>query len=86
MPCRTQKTVYPVLEAEMAKRNIQKQQIAKSLGISMKAFSEKRNGNLGFWWSEVLILHSFFPDIPIEELMKKGQKNAAPDNSETAVV
>lgn len=71
MPCRTQKTVYPVLEAEMAKRNIQKQQIAKSLGISMKAFSEKRNGNLGFWWSEVLILHSFFPDIPIEELMKK---------------
>ena len=84
--CQKQKPEYPVLEAEIARKGISKSSVAEYLGISVKAFHNKRKGNIDFWWKEVALLHSLFPDVPIELLMKREdeQKNAASDIPETA--
>lgn len=60
---------YPVLIGEMAKREIQKKTIAKSIGVCDKAFNNKLNGKTPFTWPEVKIIRrKFFPDISVDVL------------------
>lgn len=59
---------YPVLESELAKRGITKKEIAKDIGISPRAFSIKLSGKNDFWYSEILTIRKYFPDLSIEEL------------------
>lgn len=61
--------LYPVLVGEMAKREIQKKTIAKSIGVCDKAFNNKLSGRTPFTWPEVrTIRHKFFPDISADIL------------------
>ena len=57
------KPYYPNLEAEISKNGIKKQDIAKALNITPRAFGMKMTGQVDFWWKEILIIHSIFPDI-----------------------
>lgn len=60
---------YPVLIGEMAKREIQKKELAKSIGICDKALNNKLTGKTPFTWPEVkTIRREYFPDIPADEL------------------
>lgn len=59
----TEKPYYPNLEAEISKNGIKKQDIAKALNITPRALSQKMTGQVDFWWKEILIIHSIFPDI-----------------------
>lgn len=61
---------YPVLEAEISKSGVKKQDIAKTLGITPRCFSKKMQGQVDFWLSEAIIIHSLFPEIPIEKLFE----------------
>lgn len=63
-----QKPYYPLLEAELARRGIAKKEIAQKLGITTRSFSNKITGNVDFWLREVLMIHSLFPDIPVDML------------------
>lgn len=55
---------YPVLVGEMAKREIKKKMIARSIGVCDKAFNNKLNGKTPFTWPEVRMIRlQFFPDI-----------------------
>lgn len=75
MPARKNTTpYYPTLEAEIAKNGIKKQDIAKKLNLTPRAFSRKMIGETDFWWKEVLIIHSFFPDVPPIKLFKHTEK------------
>lgn len=64
------KPYFPVLESEISKAGIRKKDIAKRLGITPRAFSGKLAGNADFWLSEVLIIHSFFPEVEPLDLFK----------------
>lgn len=55
---------FPTLEAEIAKSGILKKDIAQRLGISQRTFSKKLNGDVDFWWNEILIIYDIFPDVP----------------------
>lgn len=59
---------YPVLEAEISKHGIKKKDIAKRLDITQRAFSFKMTGKIDWWWQETLVIHSMFPDVPLEKL------------------
>lgn len=59
---------YPMLEAEISKRGIQKKELAEKIGITQRAFSFKMTGKTDWWWREILIIHSMFPDVPLEKL------------------
>lgn len=67
----SQEPYYPTLEAEISRKGVQKKDIAARLGIDPRALSRKLMGETRFWWDEVIVLHSFFPDIPIEKLMER---------------
>lgn len=64
------KPYYPNLEAEISKNGIKKQDIAKALNITPRAFSQKMKGQTDFWWKEVGVVQTFFPDIPAEKLFE----------------
>lgn len=65
--------IYPVLIGEMAKREIKKKDISKSIGICDKALNNKLKGKTPFTWPEVCIIrHKFFPDIVLDELFKRA--------------
>ena len=67
--------VYPNLEAEIARRGIKKKDIAEELGISYKAFSNKRLGNSPFTYDEVcMICNCFFPDLDERYLFQKERE------------
>lgn len=64
--------VFPVLEAEIARRGIRKYELADTLRIKPRTFSNKMNGSIGFSLKEAIeIKQTWFPDIPVEELFKK---------------
>ena len=65
-----EKPYYPTLEAEISKNGIKKKDIAESLGITARAFSEKMTGRVDFWWKEVKIIQDLFPDVPAKELFE----------------
>lgn len=60
---------YPNLAAEIAKRGIKKWAIAKRIGISPRALSNKLSGASPFTLEEAFaICRAFFPDVTIETL------------------
>ena len=64
------KPYYPNLEAEISKNGFKKKDIADKLNISPRAFAEKMTGRVDFWWKEVGIIQSLFPNVPAEELFE----------------
>lgn len=60
---------YPVLIGEMAKREITKKAVARSIGVCDKAFNNKLKGRTQFTWPEVkIICKNFFPDKTPDEV------------------
>lgn len=56
------KPYYPILKAEIAKAGILEKDIAERIGITPRAFSDKMNGKVDWWLSEVLAIHACFPN------------------------
>ncbi len=63
LPEKSSNPFYPNLEAEIAKRGIKKKDLACKLNLTPKALSNKLIGKTDFWLSEVMVIHSIFPDI-----------------------
>ncbi len=64
---------YPVLVGEIAKREVQKKEIAESIGVCYKAFNNKLNGKTPFTWPEVCTINEqFFPDIEKDVLFARA--------------
>ncbi len=59
---------YPTLEAEIARNGIVKKELAAELNISERQLVKKLSGEVGFWLSEALYIHSLIPYMPIPEL------------------
>lgn len=63
------RSVFPNLEAEIARRGIKKGTICDALGISYRGFRNKMVGTAPITWDEVCIIQSqFFPDISKDRL------------------
>ncbi len=61
--------MYRNLEAEMARANVSKCQLAKCIGKTYNTILRKLNGNCPFTLDEALIIHKhFFPNIDFTEL------------------
>ena len=66
-------SAYPVLSVEMAKRGIDKKQIAQAADISYKAFYNKFYGIAPFTWDEVsAIRKKLFPDMASDSLFARS--------------
>lgn len=62
---------YPNLNAEIARRGIRKNVIAKTLGITDRALRKKMGGETNFTWPEVCKINEvFFPDMNKEILFE----------------
>ncbi|MDY3791624.1 MAG: hypothetical protein SOZ56_03995 [Oscillospiraceae bacterium] len=73
MSYKKQESVYPVLEAEIARKGIKKKDISETIGIGARTLSLKLLGKSDFTLSEALVIHqNYFDDILIEELFKKS--------------
>lgn len=69
---------YPVLVGEMAKREVQKKEMAKSLGICYKALNNKLSGKTPFTWPEVCSINAtFFPDMEKDVLFTRAEQDSA---------
>ena len=64
--------VYPILEGKIVERSVKKSDMAAKMPITERALRLKLAGKTGFKWDEVLVVHEFFPDVDIFELMKKA--------------
>lgn len=61
--------LYPTLAAEMARKGITKEQLARAAGISYRTFYNKWNGLAPFTWPEVCkIRDAYFPDMSSDKL------------------
>ena len=66
------KIVYPALEAEISRHGIKKYEIAESLGIHPRTFSNKLGGTIRFSAEEAIqIQEQWFNDMTVNELFKK---------------
>ena len=65
---------YPMLEAEISKAGIKKQDIAQKLNLTPRALSRKMTGECDFWLKEVIIIQSIFPAVPIEKLFEHNDE------------
>lgn len=64
---------YPILTAEIAKRGIKKNAIARQLGISERTLYNKLAGEAAFTWPEVVAINScFFPDYDPTKLFSRA--------------
>ena len=60
---------YPVLVGELAKREIKKQRVADAIGITLKTFNKKWQGQTCFTLPEVFaIRNTFFKEMSVDEL------------------
>lgn len=65
------------LNGEIARRQIRKSDIAKTLGISYRSFRSKMTGVTPLTWKEaVMIQKSFFPDLDKDYLFATDEKGA----------
>lgn len=65
------KSIFPNLEAEIARRGIKKGAICASLGISYRGFRNKMIGVSPITWADACKIQSeFFPDISKDDLFK----------------
>ena len=61
--------MYPVLTAEIAKREIKRKHVAEIIGINERTLRNKMSGKTDFTWLEVNKIQStFFPDIDVMTL------------------
>lgn len=68
---------YPTLRAELAKRGIKKNVIARTLGISDRSLANKMNGITSWTWPEVCKVNAvFFPDMDKDTLFAEDDSNA----------
>lgn len=66
---------YPTLIGEMAKREIQKKEIAQCIGVCDRALRNKLDGKAPFTWPEVkMIRHKFFPDVAADDLFATAKE------------
>lgn len=66
--------LYPVLIGEMAKREVSKKTIARSIGVCDKSLQNKLSGKVPFTWPEVKKIHlDFFPDIMPDDLFSTNE-------------
>lgn len=64
---------YPVLIGEMAKRKVQKKEVAKKIGVCYKTLNNKIEGKTPFTWPEVCTINDvFFPDIKKDVLFSRA--------------
>ena len=67
-------TKYRALNGKIAERGILRKDIAKSIGISSRAFRNKMTGVAPFTWDEVtLIRQKYFPDCSLEQLFASDE-------------
>lgn len=66
---------YPALEAEIARQEVLKRDIAEQLHITPRALSKKLVGESRFKESEKTAIHSIFPDLPLDKLFAKREVN-----------
>lgn len=58
---------YPVLVGELAKREIKKQRVADAIGITLKTFNKKLQGQTCFTLPEVFaIRNTFFKEMSVD--------------------
>ena len=65
---------YPMLEAEISKAGIKKQDIAKKLNLTPRTLSRKITGECDFGLKEVIIIQSIFPAVPLEKLFEHNNE------------
>jgi len=66
---------YPNLIGEMAKREIQKKEMAQCIGVCDRALRNKLDGKAPFTWPEVRkIRQKFFPDISPDDLFATAEE------------
>lgn len=72
---------YLTLISELAKRGIQKTEVAKLLGIHWNSVMNKMNGKTAFSVDEAIKIHdAYFPDWKIEELFRREVMRNERDN------
>lgn len=63
--------MYPNLAAEMARRNVRSDDIAKSINVCNRTARNKLAGRVPFTWPEAkTIRNQFFPDIAMDVLFE----------------
>lgn len=71
MPYKTSLSAYPIIEAEIARRQIKKKDIAKAINITPRSLSIKLMGKSDFTLTEAFaIRESFFSDMTVEKLFE----------------
>ena len=66
--------MYPNLNAELARRDVRLEQLAKVLGVSVTTVSQKKNGLYDFTLKEAKAIKHFLKvDIPIEILFEEAR-------------
>lgn len=72
MPYKTSLSAYPVLEAEIARRQIKKKDIAEAINIAPRSLSIKLMGKSDFTLTEAFVIRErFFEDMTVEKLFDK---------------
>lgn len=67
-------TKYRALNGKITERGILRKDIAKSIGVSSRAFRNKMTGVAPFTWDEVtLIRQKYFPDCSLEQLFASDE-------------
>ena len=68
--------VYPVLEAEMAKRKVKRMQMALVIGVNYRTLYNKLNGYTPFTWNEVAAIRkAFFADMTSDQLFEMNKRS-----------
>jgi transcriptional regulator with XRE-family HTH domain len=66
--------MYPNLNAELARKDIKLEQLARVLGLSVGTVSQKKNGLYDFTLKEAKAIKHFLQvDIPLEELFEEAR-------------
>lgn len=69
--------MYRNLEAEIVRRKISKEEIAKAIGKSYVTFTLKLSGKSSFFYDEaVAIQEKYFPDCDLKILFMKSDDDA----------
>lgn len=64
---------YPTLEAAIKRKGIKKKAIAKVLGVDEATIWHKTRGGRSFTVEQALLIQkTWFPEVPIDVLFKRG--------------
>jgi hypothetical protein len=71
------KKMYPNLEAELARNNIKKKELAKTWDCRLATVYDKLNGKSSITLDEAIIIQKeHFPEFSVEYLFEKRNKGA----------